>query len=352
MDLITRGIKEIYKERKFKGKGIEELLFPVLDANRTAAFRMDRYITIPYGISYRNATNESIIRHFVPGTTELITVPRASEKTPIDEELRDQVAVGKEATGSALESILENVNQIIGDHLEGHYMTKRFQAIDTIRTGIFVARGDNGVDLGLGYDHGRDAGNSLTYDFTAGGATMDEALIDIDQILTSQGTPQGERFVIMGSSWVTKYSTDATILERMQANTANELLQQQIFSQQYGNVDGLYVLGRYRAAGMTAPVWILAYTPDSSYVAYKGASAAPFVPATSAVFGSFLDKRFRILRGVDAFGVNGRVERVVGDLVVDRFSENDPITEFIRSQTRHIYICGNVDHTGVSVGTF
>lgn len=352
-DLVTRTIKRAYEERKLgNGKGIDELLFGISDEDISAAFRLDRYISTPYGMAYRNADNQSVVRHFKPGTTELIEVPRASEKTPIDEELRDQVAVGVEASAGAMQSLIKNVDQIMGDHLEGHKMTKWKQAIDVVDTGVFPARGVTGGDLGLDYDHGRDAGNSITYDFTAGGATMDEALTNISDVLNGQNAPQGERFCLMGSNWRDAYSTDSTLLERAKANQDNPLLAQQRFSQKYGEVEGLYILGLYRPPGATAPMWILDFTPGTDYIAYEGATATPWVGANDCIFGSFNDKRYNIKRGVDAFDGNSKVVRVVGDMVVDKFSETDPITEFVRSQTRHIYIAGNINHTGKSVGTF
>jgi len=76
------------------------------------------------------------------------------------------------------------------------------------------------------------------------------------------------------------------------------------------------------------------------------------MPALECVALSLVDKTFSIKRGVDAFDDTGKVMRLVGDLVVDSYSENDPITTFIRSQTRHIYVYGNIDHTVKSTGTF
>jgi hypothetical protein len=246
----------------------------------------------------------------------------------------------------------KNVEQILGDHVEGNNMTKWYQAINAVRTGIFVAKGDNGADLGLGYDMGRNVSQAITYDFTAGGETMSEALTNMSLQLDKTNTPKANRIAILGATWITEWSSDSGILEEMQANSANQLLAQDMFEKKFGNIEGLYVLGQYRPRGATSPFWILSYVPGFEYVAYKGASAVPFIPDTEAVALSLNDKTYSIKRGVDAFDDRGKVMRVVGDLVVDSYSENDPITTFIRSQTRHMYIYGNIDHTVKSVGTF
>lgn len=352
-DLVTRTATRLYEERHLvQQPGIETLLFPQDDEDLSAAFRLDRYISSPYGISYRNANNQSVIRHFAPGTTELVEVPRASEKTPIDEDLRDATAVGMEPTASQAMQMAKNVDQILGDHVEGHNTTKWKQALDVCRTGVFNARGVAGGDLGLDYDHSRDAGNDLTYDFTAGGATMNEALVELGQLLDSTGTPKSNRAAIMGESWLGEYGSDTGIIEIMKANSVNQLLAQDRFERQFGNINGLYVVAHYRPVGGLSPFWILSFSPGAEYVAYEGASAAPWVPDVEVIGLSLDDRRWNIRRGVDALSDGGRTERRVGDLVVDSFAELDPVTTYVRSQTRHIYVAGNIDHTVKSTGTF
>jgi len=354
-DLVTRTAVRLYEERHMsvaEGPGIETLLFSNMDEDLSAAFRLDRYISNPYGMSYRNPVNQSIIRHFAPGTTELIEVPRASEKTPIDEELRDATAAGAEASESQVMQMAKNVDQIIGDHVEGHNMTKAKQALDVVRTGVFPARGDDGADLGLDYDHGRNALNSIVYDFTAGGASMNEAIVDIDARLNATGTPKGSRMLIMGETWLSEFGSDSGILEIMKANAGNPILAQQMFEQQFGGINGLYVVAQFRPVGATSPYWITAYVPGTEYTAYSGATATPFVPDTEVIALSLADRTWNIKRGIDALDENGNYRRAVGDMVVDSFTNDDPVTTFIRSQTRHMYVYGNIDHTLKSVGTF
>lgn len=354
-DILTRTATRIYVEKHMKKEGtigIYELLNSTPDEDKSAAFRIDRLISAPYGITYRNSSNMSVIREYKPGTTELVTVPRASEKTPIDEELEDTVAAGAEASDSQMDQMFKHIDNILDDHDEGHEMTKAKQALDHKRTGVFTARGVKGADLGLDFDQNRDASNDLTYDFTAGGATMNEALLDVSDAMDSDGVPPGNRIVIFGSSWRGEYGSDAGIIELMKANNVNQILEQKLFNENFGNVKGLSVIAHISPVGATSPLWVLSYEPGVPYVAYKGATPAPFVPATSLVGLSLDDRAYNIKRGVSVFDENGKKVRVVGDLVVDKYEGNDPPTTFIRSWTRHMYLNANIDHTYESVGTF
>jgi len=353
-DLVTRTASKLYEERHLtdSANGIDNLLFSTIDESTSANFRMDRYISSPFGMAYRNADNQSLVRQFNAGTTELVEVPRGSEKTPIDEDLREAVAVGNEPTDSQAVQLAQNTKQILGDHVEGNNMTKWFQALNTVVTSIFQARGAKGADIDLDYDLGRNVSQSITYDFTAGGATMAEAMTELSLQLDATGTPKSNRIAILGADWVSKWSTDTGVQAYLDANSKNELLEQDIFEKKFMNVEGLFVLGRYRPPGATSPFWVLSYEPGVQYVAYKGATPAPFMPATKCVTLSLDDKTYNIRRGVDAYNDSKKVVRAVGDLVVDSFTTDDPIVTYIRSQFRRIFVYGNIDHTAVSTGTF
>jgi len=355
-EILTRAVTRLYKEKAMLNEdgtiGIETLLFNTPDDDISAAFSLDKLISNPYGIAYRNSSNQSVIRHYEPGTNLMVTVPRASEKTPIDEVLRDTVAAGHEATDSQLEQMAANVMNIVEGHAEGHNMTKARQALDVYRTGIFVARGVLGGDLGLDYDFGREAGGSITYDFTAGGANMNEAILQIQQRLDSRNTPKQNRFAILGQDWQSEFGNDSGIIEYMKANAANQIIEQRMFAERFGNVNGLYVIAHYKPVGSTSDIWLLSYDPGVEYVQYKGATPEPFVPDDEVLAGSLNDRSYNVKRGVDVYDENGKVARVVGDLAVDSFTEKDPITTLVRAQARHFYVMGNINHTVKSVGTF
>jgi len=120
----------------------------------------------------------------------------------------------------------------------------------------------------------------------------------------------------------------------------------------FKGVEGLFVVGQIKPAGTVAPLWILSYSPNTPYVSKQGGTPEDWIPTTEALAFSLSDKTYRINRGIDAKNDSGKVVRAVGDLVVDSFSTDDPIITFIRSQTRHMYVYANINHTCVSTGTF
>ena len=354
IELVNRGAKRAYTERKLgiEGKSLFDLVGRQEDSDTSSAFLVDRYISSPYAVAYRNKNNESIIRNFQPGSGQLIEIPRLSEKTPIDEELRDQIAVGVEPSSGAAASIMKNVDQIIGDHIEGHLMTKNKQAIDFLRTGVFNALGYGGADLGLSIDYGRDSANDITYDFTAGTASMLTAIREAQDQLRAKGTPLDGMVMIMGDDWSTNFSQDTDIQTIRRNNDANLIVEAKMEAPQLMGVEGLHIVTRLRDASMLAPVWICRYEPPTQYVGEKGATPEAWIPSDETVFFSLGSKSWKVYRGVDAFNDSGKAVRVVGNMVVDSFDTQDPITTFVRSQSRHALVYGNIDHTLRSTATF
>jgi len=102
---------------------------------------------------------------------------------------------------------------------------------------------------------------------------------------------------------------------------------------------------------MIAPLWVCGYAPPVAYVSDLGETAAPYIGVNDAVFFSLTDQRFKVNRGVNIIDGNGARAREVGDLVVDRFTDNDPVTEYLRSQSRHVFVPGNINHTVKTTGS-
>ena len=353
-ETLSRSAKLNYEEYKLlnPGKGIDEFLFPTPDNTENASILLDRYISSPYGVAYREPGSKSVIRQFVNGSGMLVSPPVVSEATPIDSETKDLVLSGAEPTESYMAKVDRLVSRIRAQHTEAHNMTRFKQAIDVIRTGVFSAKGVGGKDLGLDITYTRDAGNSLTYDFTATGATMFAALKTVEVQARAQGTPLANFVAIVGSDWADKFMTDTGVQAYMQNNNNNSLLEANMMPAQLQNVDGLTVLARVRPVGMIMPVWVCTYQPATQYVAYKGATAAPWIPSTEAIFFSLADTRYRVNCGVDVLDDNGKAMRVVGDVVFDTFTDNDPVEEYFRSQRRNTYVPANANHTFKCVGTF
>lgn len=352
IEVLTRAAKRSY-EKYFaqEQNGIDKALFSIPDEDTTAAFMLDRFVESPFGVVYREKGNESHSRIYQPGTGYIYDVPRASEKTPIDEELRDAAIKGLESFSGSAAHLEKLMRDIVKQHVSGHNMTKWKQALDVIFDGEFYAVGDGGADIGLGIDYSRAGANELTHDFTDTD-TIPIAFKEMQDQLLAQGSPINNMVVILGSTYLNEFTTDTSVLSYLDSNTANQLLMQDMMPMQLRNAHGLHVVATYRAPSMVAPVYVCSFQPGSPYYEYKGASASAWVSATKAAMFSLDTPMYRVLRGVDAFDESGRVQRAIGDIVLDAFAENDPIVEVMRSQSRHCFVPGNINHTVVSTGTF
>ena len=83
--------------------------------------------------------------------------------------------------------------------------------------------------------------------------------------------------VIMGSDWLTNFATDSKILDLRKANSENVIVSAQMEAPELLNTHGLVLHSILRSPDMVAPVWICSFSPGSQYVAYEGATAAPWV---------------------------------------------------------------------------
>ena len=352
IETLTRGAKLSYEEFKAQeANGIDRLLFPVPDVDTSSAVAIDRFIDAPYATVYRDKDNQSHVRPYEPGTGYVYDVPRTSEKTPIGEALLDAAITGVDPDTSQGIHARKMMDDVVKHHVSGHNLTKWKQSLDVLFDGEFLAKGDGGKDINLDIDYSRAAANELTADFTAT-ATQATAIKAMQDQLIAQGCSQDNMVMFVGATWLADFTTDSGVLAYLDANGANQLLEMQMMPTELRNTKGVKVLATYRAPGMLAPVYICTFSPGVSYVQYNGAAASAWIPAAKAAMISLDSPRYRVLRGVDAFDENGNKGRFVGDVVFDTFTENDPPTELMRSQSRHLLLPGNINHTVVSTGTF
>lgn len=353
MDLITRTSKKYYEELALQGdRQLYKSLFPEVDASDSSSFVLDSLIQDPYGVSYRNKDMQSALRAYKPGTGMSIDIPRTSEKTPISEDLLDKVAVGLESTAGFGANEARIIGNIVKQHISAHNMTKNKQAIDTLLTGKFEARGVANADLGLDIDYGRKTSLNLSYDFTGAGASFLEFLKNAQEELRANGTPLGSMAVILGDKYLTELSNDTVAQELMKNNSANQIVQAQMMPPMFNETEGLFVLGQIRGIGMLAPIWLLSYAPQVAFKSSPSATAEPFIPSDKAVFYSTQDTRYFVQRGMVVLDSQDKSSRVVGDVVFDSYTEKDPVTTLIRSQSRHAFTPANVNHTASTTGTF
>ena len=353
-DILTRAAKQYFEQVYFQQteRQLFNRLFNVVDESTDSNFILDKYTGNPYALTYRQKDGQSRVAQYAPGSGILIDVPIASRKTPITEELLDRVAAGIEAIGGFGINEAQMVNQIVRDHVAGLNMTKNKQALDVFADGKFYAKGPAGADIGLDISFWRNASNDMTYDFTTGGASMSKALQEAQDYLRTKSTPLSNMVCIMGASWLSKYGSDTSIQAYTATSTQGNVLIQQLMPPELIGIDGLHVVGQYRAPGMVAPMWICAYAPPVAYIKDEGEAAGKYVADTQALFFALDDVRYKVNRGVNVLDENGKRVRAVGDLVIDRFSDNDPVVEYLRTSTRHCFVPGNPDHTAKSTGTF
>jgi hypothetical protein len=355
IETLARPMRRSYEEFFLTStqRQLHQLLFPIVDEDEAETFLLDRYIQDPYGVSYREWDSQSVIRQYSSGEGTIYKVPHSSEKTPIPESLRGIVAAGLEPTAPITEHTIRIVNAIVSDHVTGHRITKNKQALDVIREGVFYANSVEGKDINVGVDFNRAGTNSITYDFTQVGANMSAALkamVDVIHI-TNKG-PVSNIVFILGSSWLQKFSTDTNISAYLQANIANTLLMQNLTPTTLENVEGLYLLSTFRAPQMLAPVFICSYDPGILYKAYRGATLAPWIPDNEAIAFPLNAKRYSVYRGMDVIDETGAIKRLTGEVLFDAYTERDPVVQFTRSHTRHIFVPGNINLTVKSTGTF
>ena len=356
LDTILRTTKVLYERIENQlgaGKqGIDKLLFGEVDMDTSANFALDRYVVNPYGVTFRRAGEGSSVRPYNPGVGDIREIPRTSQKTAITEQLRDSVIAGLESTAGAAASYTKMVGDIVKDHIGGYNSTRWFLSLRTMRTGKFTTYGMEGRDIDLEIDFSRDVGNDITYDFADASASIDSALKAMYAVYRSQRGSKGNLAVLLGSDWLEEFEGDTGVLEKMTANTANEVVALNMMPPELQNTEGLYVVGRYRPEGMVVPLWILAYEPDAQFVQYEGATAQDYMPSDEALMFSVGAKRYSVYRGIEVINNAGRIDRVVGEMVFDTYISKDPIAEYIRSAARFAFIPGDVNHTVRSTGIF
>jgi hypothetical protein len=353
MDTILRTAKKFIEVQYFQATEAQlyNKLFNVADESTDAAFMLDKLVGSPFAMTYRAKDAQARTVQYAPGSGVLIEPPIGSIKTPITEDLLDKIAVGVETLGGFGVNEAQIINQIIRQHVAQVNMLKNKQALDVLADGKFYAFGPGGVTIGQDIDFSRNAALNQTYDFTGAG-TLTGALAQVQTTMRGYGMPLAGMVAILGSSWQTEYTTDTTIQAYMANNQSNLLQVSNMTPPELLGAEGLVILGQYRGPGMIAPVWLTAYAPAISYVKDEGETAEDYVAATEAIFFSLSDVRYKVNRGVSVLDEFGNRTREAGDIIVDKFTDNDPVTEFIRTSSRHCFVPALVNHTGKCTGKF
>lgn len=359
LDRFTRRTKKFYEEivtTLMPGRqGLDTFLFPVVDMDANSAnFAIDELVDQPHGVSFRTRGAQSAVRPYVAGLGNIYEVPRASEKTPVDETLRDSVITGGESTEAFSSRWARLLSNITRQHTVAHLTTRWNLALKTIRTGKFSPTGLKGEEIGLEIDFNRDSSLDVTYDFTAVGATVVIAMQEMYEAYRALNGATDNVVVIVGESWLEKLEANATIQKYFEANPVNQLLKQDMMPQELFNTQGLKVVMQFRLPKKSVMLTICTYNPRGLFKSYSEAVAEKYMPDVEAVMFSLDDStsRYTVTRGVDAYNDAKKIIRVAGDIVFDSFTTNDPIESLFRSQARYAFVPASVNHTARSIGTF
>ncbi len=354
LETLLRTSKLFYEKKFLQDKNqLFRFLFPKIDIDSSTTVLMEEFTDSPCAIAYQGKGNQATLRTVGAGSGTLYEPPTASEFTPIDEKLRDESVEGVREGASFNEAQLRKTSKILNNHKTGHVMTKNFQALKMILDGVFYAKGVNAADINLDEDFARDPANNRTYDFTAGGANIDEAMCDVLDQLEDQGTPMIDINFLVGRNWQKAFESDSNVQSRMAANSSNVLVMQNINPAIKAGVQGLKLLGVYRPVGSSTAVNILTYNPGTPYVAYKGATPTKWIDDDVMCAWSGVSERHTVYRGIDVVSSNGNsIKRVTGEIAFDSWIESNPPSENLRSNTRHLFLSSDINHTAKSTGTF
>jgi hypothetical protein len=350
--LLGTAKRYVEEQVLIDGKQLFEALYNTPDVSLDSKFRLDKLLARPYAVAYREKNGESVIRPFEAGSGEEHDLPISSEKTPISQELLDKAVVGIDVAGGFGVTEIKRVSDITKQHWAGHNMTKNKQALDVLLDGVFQARGVGGVDLNKDVDYLRDNSlNNIAYDFTAVGAKFFEYIAQVQQALSAKGAST-DITMIAGANTLAFMGQDEEVQNAMLANAANVLVQQSINPPTWQGTKGLTQVFYGRGGAMLTPITVLAYAPGTEYRASKGSADEPWIPVDDSVFFPTNEESFNVQRGMTVFDDQQKPVRVAANLAIDKYYTDDPITTFIRSNTRHLFAWANIDHTASSTGTF
>lgn len=350
LETVSRVMKMVVDSRMdYSKKQLYNALFPRVVNSDKDGFELDRYTKTPAAMRTVKAGQPAVTRRYTPGSGEIFVPEINSEKMAITPELVGAVMAGIESTAS-----LDKIAAITEEFLYGtdglmtaNYQQRNKAAIDLLREGKFITAYETGSYQELDYNRTSALGTD-TYNFTAGSPTMDAALLQVYTLLKATGTPISNLAVIMGASWLGEFEADTAIQAKLAAYNGSFLYQ---VPENFQNVDGLFVVARYKPAGMVIPLTIFGYQPQWNYF-LNGSAAAPFLPDTEIVMFDMNDPRTQINLGIDVIEDNGRIKRYSGqDMILCSDVTRDPAAEYIIARTKYAYI-GNVEHSARCTGTF
>ncbi|MEM9423617.1 MAG: hypothetical protein AAF975_02365 [Spirochaetota bacterium] len=345
---LTRAAQVAYAETlgSERGPEIDQVLFPAVDISPAAEIELDQYLHGAAVMRVRTSGSPANTREIQAGTRTTHTPPIHGEKVMIDETLRDQAIAGVPA--SNWQATMEaRVNRIIGGpdgFVESWLMARRHAAVQYLETGK-IALHDFAAQSYEEFDFGRAADNAFNWDFSTSGNNFDGAVKKAYEAARTAYCPTDGLCLLLGRKWQERFDTEAEVIKKREATQATELVQLNMQPPRLQNVEGLSIIARYRVAGVSLPFWVLTYEPMLPFKRSPEAAPTSYVGDDKLLFFSLKSGGYRFYRGVDYLDGAQNIQRAAGGLVIDSFTEKDPIAEVIRAQSRFFYMPSNVDHT-------
>ena len=350
---MTEGTK-ILIDRKVEEKGIQlyEWFFAKYSNFAQASITVDEYTGNPYALETIENGEVSKVRQFENGSGYQYSPKISSAKTPIDQDLDDSALAGLKVDAPDSQRAAMVLDKIVNGKrgfYPGNVMQRNKACTDVLTLGKFVQRNSDGYAVGETLDFDRDSGLEFTYNFTAGGATVDIALKEMYDALKGNGMNMTNLSVLLGSDWITKIESDSTILARIQAYQNTGDIQMKV--EEVAKVDGLYVIGKYVPKGMLNAVTMYGYQPSYDYRIGASGAAESYLGSREAVMFTPDSENYRFDLGV-LIPVNGKNIKQSGDLLVSSFSQEDPPVTWIVAKNRFAFIHTAINHTSYNYATF
>lgn len=339
-----RGVKRAYEEILSNGKkAIEQVLYGTVDESRSATFLLDRIIRGgAIRVRTRKPNQEGETRDYFPGTGSLYKLPIMGIKTPLDEEMSDEAIAGYENTAAWAEQQMGLFNRIARNQSEDIGATKAEAAWQPLLEGKISFKNIDNSDFEI--DLGRSATLSQTKSYAS--ADVYTSLSDAYSPLAKFNPPKGQMIAVYGSDFLGQLMNSTVFADKLKQIQGTQGMTQLPESLQNSDI---HIVGKVVIPGTCIVCMIACYDPP-----YGGIKATPDASAVTSIIDPDemvmfpLDgKRFLVRRGLNYFDMSAKKARSNGneEVVIDGWvPQGEPMVEMIRTQSREIYVPGNVNH--------
>jgi hypothetical protein len=343
-DNLISQLKIFYKERPARLSEFTNIMFPNRKVTAAVKIPLDRIIPTGALAGYRERGAASNVLPYNPGTGIEGVPPIISLKTPIDEELAEQVTVGAEINAPANAQLLMKYAEIQDQHIDAINTTIAKQAADILLTGGFTPVDSAGNPVDKVVDFQRDPSLTHSQNYSAAGGAIAQ-ITAAYTALKKFGVPSTGLFVLVGSQIMARLQQDDAFMKLLQIQGLNA-------GKQYVSPDNRVVgtiLSNALMPGFAVPMSIISF--DETYLDTAG-TRQPFIPPLSVIVSSFNAERYQCYGGVyvgDERTMSARL--YAGEIISDRFFNKDPDAIVLRSQSRPLLIPANVNHTACFTST-